>query len=216
VSQHGRHTIQAERPRRTDKPDSPKPVAPPPAPKVAARPAPAPRKSAAATTRRRGPISLESALVVTLIGIIAGASALVNQIDPGTQRTQTTVGATQFKTHQLGQGGIQPGVIQPRTIIPVHEAASDQLSGVTPAPAPKPVATKGPKPTVAPTAPAAGTIGTGSGTGGGTTSPGTGPGGTGGGTGSGSCSPLGGLLGGCQTKPTVTGPQTGATTPLGQ
>jgi hypothetical protein len=150
-----------------------------------------------------------------LIGIIAGASALVNQIDPGRQRTQTTVGATQFKTHTLGgnASGIQPGVIQARTITPVHVAASDQLSGVAPA-SPKPVASKAPKPTVAPTAPAAATIPTGTGpAGGGSTGPGTAPGS--GGTGSGSCSPLGGLLGGCQTKPAETGPQSG-TTPVGQ
>jgi hypothetical protein len=200
VSQHGRRAVKAEQPPRAAKP--------------------ARAGSAGTASRRFGPISAEGMLVLTLIGIIAAASMLVNQIDPGRQRTQTTVGATQYKTHTLGTGGIQPGDIQARTITPVHIAETDRLSGVTSAPSPKPIeAKKAPKATGVPTAPPSGSVGTGTGTGTGTsagTGTGTGTGSGSGSSGSGSgnsCSPLGGLLGGCQTKPAASAPQPASTPP---
>ena len=154
--------------------------------------------------------------MLTLVGIIAGASALVNQVDPGRHRTQTTVGPTTYKIHNVDPAGIQPGEIQARTITPVQVAKSDKVSDDPGLPTPKPVATKkSGKPTPVPTAPAAGTIGTGSPTGGGTTGGGTGTG-TGTGNGGVPCTGLGSLLGGCGTKPTATGPQAGATPPAAQ
>lgn len=191
MSQHGRRVAKADKPQKASKPAS--------------------TRAAASSRRRFGPLSAESLLVLTLAGIIAGASVLVNQVAPGRHRTQTTVGATTYNIHNVGEGGIKPGEIQPRTVTPVQVAKSDKVSDDAGPPTPKPVATKkGAKPTPVPTAPAAGTIGTGSPTGGGTTG-----GGSGGGTGTGGapCTGLGSLLGGCGTKPTATGPQAGATPP---
>jgi len=94
-----------------------------------------------------------------LVAVIAGTSFLVNSVQPVRRRTTTTFGQTTFKTHTLGQGGIQPGEIQVRTITPVHFAATDQVSGFTPTPAPLPKAKKTTAPTVAPSAaPTAGTV----------------------------------------------------------
>src|SRR5437879_884556 len=104
-----------------------------------ARPAkPAPVAVKSARRGKVGPFSTESVLVFGLIAVIAGASFLVDSVQPVRQRTTTTYGQTTFKTHTLGQGGVQPGEIQARTIVPVHFAATDQISGVTPTPAPLP------------------------------------------------------------------------------
>jgi hypothetical protein len=199
VSQHGRRGAKADKPQQDAKSAS--------------------KRASASSGRRFGPISAESLLVLTLAGIIAGGSVLVNRVDPGTRRTETTVGATTYTTHNLGQGGIKPGDIQARTISQVRPVTSDKVAGDNPPPSPKPIAKKGGKATPAPTAPAAGTIGTGSPTGGGApTGGGSGSGPAGGGTGGGAppCTGLGSLLGGCGTKPTATGPQAGATPPAAQ
>jgi hypothetical protein len=155
VSQHGRHTGGADAPRRPAKP-----------------------AAGARRERKLGPVSLETLMVLALVCVIAGASVIVNRIDPGRQRTQTITGQTTTKTQTLGQGGIQPGDIQPRTIVPVHSAASDELSGVTPAPTPK-----APKPVKVTPAPTTGTAGgTGTSTGGGSTGTAGGSGNAGGAT----------------------------------
>jgi hypothetical protein len=170
VSQHGRHSGATDAPRPSAKPAAAAPVA---------------RRE-----RKLGPVSMETLLVLALVCVIAGASVIVNRVDPGRQRTQTITGQTTTKVQTLGQNGIQPGDIQPRTIVPVHSAASDELSGVTPAPTPK-----APKPVKATPAPTTGTaVGTSTGTG----STGTGSTGSTGGTGGtgGTTNPGGGSTGG--------------------
>lgn len=121
------------------------------------RPAEAARPTAAGESGGRaklGPISMESVLVLGLIGLIAGASFLVNAAHPARVRTNTTYGQATVKTHTLGQGGIQPGEIQARTLTPAQTAMPDEADLDDPTPAPTPKQTQAPVavPSAAPTA----------------------------------------------------------------
>jgi hypothetical protein len=97
---------------------------------------------------------MESVLVLGLIGLIAGASFLVNAAHPAGVRTNTTYGQPTVKTHTLGQGGIQPGEIQVRTLAPAQTAIPDEADLDEPTPAPTPRKTQAPAavPSAAPTA----------------------------------------------------------------
>jgi hypothetical protein len=121
------------------------------------RPAEAARTKVVGESARRaklGPFSMESVFVLGLIGLIAGASFLVNAAHPARVRTNTTYGQATVKTHTVGQGGIQPGEIQARTLTPAQTAMPDQADLDDPTPTPVPKKTQAPVavPSAAPTA----------------------------------------------------------------
>lgn len=120
--------------------------------------------------QRFGGISVETALVLALMILIAGGSLLVHALVPSKRETEAVVGDKKVRVTTVGKGGVLPGALQPRVIPVVVPTA------VATIPAVKPIKSKKPKPTATaiPTA---------------TTKPGGGGGGTGTG-GGGSCTIL--------------------------
>lgn len=94
--------------------------------------------------KRFGPFTAEGGLVLALIAVIAGGTFVVDSIAPDTKPvTRTVYGTPTVRVHQVGTGGIQPGAVQPRAVVPVV-AASSAVPGTG-------VVTAAPQATVAPT-----------------------------------------------------------------
>jgi len=95
--------------------------------------------------RFAGFLTMETALVLALVALIAVGSLLVHLALPSKRENTTVVGDKKVKITTVGKGGVQPGAIQPRTI-PV----------VAPTPAvAKPVKTAKPRKTATPLGPTA-------------------------------------------------------------
>lgn len=143
------------------------------APKAAA---PA-EKSRAAKVRDRslrwGPLTAETAIVLGVAGAIFAGAFAVDAMRPTNERNNTTYGKDTVEVHQIGKGGIKPGVLTARVIEPPKATVAPTATGA-PTPLPKPVKTATAVPTVAPTQPTSGGGGLplpGGGTGGGSTKP---------------------------------------------
>lgn len=95
--------------------------------------------------RFAGFLTMETALVLGLVALIAIGSLLVHLALPSKRENMTVVGDKKVKITTVGKGGVQPGAIQPRTI-PVAVA--------TPVAA-KPVKTAKPRKTASPLGPTA-------------------------------------------------------------
>lgn len=120
----------------------------------AAPPPPEPR-------RRFAGLSVETTLVLLLVCVIAGGSALVHAIAPTEREPQTVVGDEQVRVTTVGKGGVLPGPVQPRVIpvvVPTSDPATEILIPPQTAPQkvkkqkpPKVVETPTPTPTPEPT-----------------------------------------------------------------
>jgi hypothetical protein len=97
--------------------------------------------------RRWGLLTGETALVLGLIAVIGAGTFLVNAIQPASSRTNTVYGKTTMKVHNLGKGGIQPGVVTPRKIV----VAPPVVAPTGPTPIPTLAPPTGTTPTTAPT-----------------------------------------------------------------
>jgi hypothetical protein len=94
--------------------------------------------------KRFGPFTAEGGLVLALVAVIAGGTLVVDSISPDSKpQTRTVYGTPTVRVHDIGTGGIQPGDVQPRAIIPVVAASAGTVPGTA-------VVTAVPKPTVAP------------------------------------------------------------------
>jgi hypothetical protein len=98
--------------------------------------------------RRWGLLTGETALVLGLIAVIVVGTFLINAVQPASSRTNTVYGKTTMKVHNLGKGGIQPGVVTPRKIV-VPPPVVAAPTGATPLPTLAPP--KGTTPTTGPT-----------------------------------------------------------------
>jgi hypothetical protein len=97
--------------------------------------------------RRWGLLTGETALVLALIAVIVAGTFLVNAIQPSSSRTNTVYGKTTMQVHNLGKGGIQPGVVTPRKIV----VAPPVIAPAGPTPIPTLAPPTGTTPTTAPT-----------------------------------------------------------------
>lgn len=118
-------------------------------------------------TRRWGPLTAETAIVLGVAGAIVAGAFMVEAIQPSSQRTNTSVGPETIVEHQLGQGGIKPGALQPRTI--VRPTAKPVTPTALPTTTAKPTKTPKPAKTTEPTNEPGGGAITDPGTGGGST-----------------------------------------------
>jgi hypothetical protein len=119
-------------------------------------------------SRRWGPLTAETAIVLGVAAAIVAGAFMVETIQPASQRTNTSVGPETIVEHQLGQGGIKPGALQPRTI--VRPTLKPTTPTALPTSTAKPGKTPKPGKTVEPTTdPGDGGVITDPGTGGGST-----------------------------------------------
>ncbi len=95
--------------------------------------------------RRFGPFTAEGGLVLALAVVIAGGTFAVDSFAPDTKpQTRTVYGSPTVRVHDVGAGGIQPGAVQPRAVIPIQAAAVSTLPGAPVVTAPT-TATPAPK-----------------------------------------------------------------------
>ena len=73
------------------------------------------------------PIRAEGALVLGLIGLIAGGTFVLNEVSDPSVTTRTTYGAPMVRIQRVDQGGVKPGPVQARVIEPVVPATTSGL-----------------------------------------------------------------------------------------
>lgn len=135
-------------------------------------------------SRRWGPLTAETAIVLGVAGAIVAGAFLVEAIQPARERTNTISGKDTIEIHQVGTGGVKPGALQRRTI--VQQPVKPVVPTTAPTATAKPGKTPKPQVTAAPTQDVPGS---------GPNVPGQGGGGNDGG-------PLCGILGNCpDTEP---------------
>jgi hypothetical protein len=102
--------------------------------------------------KRFVPIRAEGALVLGLLGVIAGTTFAINEFSEPSVTTRTTVGTPIVQIKQVDEkGGVKPGPVQARVIQQPVVAATQEVGGAPEAPA-APVVTP-PKKTVVATTP---------------------------------------------------------------
>lgn len=74
---------------------------------------------APAPVQRYAGLTIETALVLMLVVVIAAGSVLVNTIAPTERETRVLVGDKKVRVVQVGQGGVMPGPLQPVVLPPV-------------------------------------------------------------------------------------------------
>lgn len=86
--------------------------------------------------RRFSPIRAEGALVLGLLGVIAGGTYVINTYAEPTVTTRTVTGAPIARIERVDQGGVKPGPVQPRVVQPVTPPAAVAAPVIPQAPAP--------------------------------------------------------------------------------
>ena len=99
-------------------------------------------------SRRWGLLTAETAIVLGVAAAIVAGAFMVEALQPAGEKTTTTVGKDTIVEHNLGTGGVKPGPLQRRVIVPqpVKPATPTALPTTTakPGKTPKPVVTAGP------------------------------------------------------------------------
>jgi hypothetical protein len=119
--------------------------------------------------RLGGFLTMETALVLALIALIAVGSVLVHAALPSKRETQTVVGDKKVRITTVGKGGVLPGPVEERTL-PVAVATPVPVAAPPKTPKPRKTATPAagvPTPTPTPKGGSIGGGGTGTGGGGG-------------------------------------------------